>query len=105
MYGFGALECFDGRPLDQVKEISIEIAVLRMSRLDVNDFSLKYTLKSLADNFSGLHLFCIEYVGFLTEHHQRLRRSPKTSSANLKARPYLFFNWSTRLASFVQKKD
>jgi Flp pilus assembly protein TadD len=64
MYCLGALERFQGMPMDEVKKISMEIAVLGMSGLDVNDPEQKYTLKSLAGNFSGLHLFCIEYVGF-----------------------------------------
>ena len=64
MYCLGALERFDGLAIDEVKKISMEIAVLGMSGLDVNSPEQKYTLKSLAGHFSGLHLFCIEYVGF-----------------------------------------
>jgi len=64
MYCVGAMERFKGMSIDEVKKISMEIAVLGMSGLDVNAPSQKYTLKSLTGNFSGLHLFCIEYVGF-----------------------------------------
>jgi hypothetical protein len=32
--------------------------------LDVNDPAPKYTLTSIPGKFSGLHLLCIEYVGF-----------------------------------------
>ena len=64
MYCLGALERFDKMPMEEVKKISMEIAVLGMSGLDMNDPGEKYTLKSLPGKFSGLHLFCIEYVGF-----------------------------------------
>jgi hypothetical protein len=32
--------------------------------LDVNSPEQKYTLNSIPGKFSGLHLLCIEYVGF-----------------------------------------
>lgn len=64
MYCLGAMERFDGMPMGEVKKISMEIAVLGMSGLDVNDPSPKYTVSSLEGQFSGLHLLCIEYVGF-----------------------------------------
>ena len=32
--------------------------------LDVNSPEEKYTLRSIPGKFSGLHLLCIEYVGF-----------------------------------------
>jgi hypothetical protein len=36
--------------------------------LDVNDPAQKYTLNSISGKFSGLHLLCIEYVGFQKIH-------------------------------------
>ena len=32
--------------------------------LSVTDPSTKYQLRSLSEDFTGLHLLCIEYVGF-----------------------------------------
>ena len=44
--------------------ISVEIAMLGTKGLSVNDPSGKYTLRSLPGSFSGLHLLCLQYVGF-----------------------------------------
>jgi hypothetical protein len=38
--------------------------VERQLALDVNDPAEQYTLRSIPGKFSGLHLLCIEYVGF-----------------------------------------
>ena len=64
MYCLGALERFDGAPRDEVQKITFEIAMRGMQGLDVNDPEQKYSLQSLDGKFSGLHLVCIEYVGF-----------------------------------------
>lgn len=63
-YCLGALQTFDGLPKSEVQKISFEIAMLGTGGLDVNDPAQKYTLRSLPGRFSGLHLLCIEYVGF-----------------------------------------
>jgi len=64
MYCLSALERFEALPLDDVRRIAFEIAVLGRGGLDVNDSVQKYGLKSLPGAFSGLHLVCLMYVGF-----------------------------------------
>lgn len=51
-------------PLEEIQKITIEIAMLGTRGLDVNDPAEQYTLRSIPGKFSGLHLLCIEYVGF-----------------------------------------
>jgi tetratricopeptide (TPR) repeat protein len=63
-YCLGALERFEGMPKPEIQKISFEIAMLGTRGLDVNNPAEKYTLNSLPGKFSGLHLLCIEYVGF-----------------------------------------
>lgn len=63
-YCLGALQRFEGMPLAEIQKISFEIAMLGTRGLDVNDPAEKYTLRSIPGKFSGLHLLCIEYVGF-----------------------------------------
>jgi tetratricopeptide (TPR) repeat protein len=63
-YCLGALERFEGMPRAEVQKISFEIAMLGARGLDVNDPAEQYTLRSIPGKFSGLHLLCIEYVGF-----------------------------------------
>ena len=63
-YCLGALQRFEGMPKSEIQKISFEIAILGTRGLDVNDPTKKYTLNSIAGEFSGLHLLCIEYVGF-----------------------------------------
>jgi tetratricopeptide (TPR) repeat protein len=59
-----ALRKFEDMPKAEVQRISLEIGMLGTKGLSVNDPSGKYTLHSLPGNFSGLHLLCIQYVGF-----------------------------------------
>ncbi len=63
-YCLGALERFEGMPREEVQKITFEIAMLGSRGLDVNDPAEQYTLRSISGKFSGLHLLCIEYVGF-----------------------------------------
>lgn len=63
-YCLGALQRFEGMPLAEIQKISFEIAMLGTRGLDVNDPAEQYTLRSIPGKFSGLHLLCIEYVGF-----------------------------------------
>jgi hypothetical protein len=51
-------------PLAEIQKITFEIAMLGTRGLDVNDPAEQYTLRSIPGKFSGLHLLCIEYVGF-----------------------------------------
>lgn len=59
-----AIRMFEGMPKEEVHRITVEIAMLGAKGLSVNDRSKKYTLRSILGNFSGLHLLCIQYVGF-----------------------------------------
>lgn len=59
-----AIRMFDAIPKAEVQRITLEIAMLGAKGLSVNDPSTKYQLRSLSGDFSGLHLLCIEYVGF-----------------------------------------
>lgn len=63
-YCLGALQHFDGMPRADVQKIAFEIAMLGSRGLDVNDPAEQYTLRSIEGKFSGLHLLCIQYVGF-----------------------------------------
>ena len=58
-----ALCLFDRMPPDEVRRITMEIAMLGTKGLSVSDPAEKYTLRTLPGNFSGLRLLCIEYVG------------------------------------------
>ena len=63
-YCQGALERFKDTPRAEVQKITFEIAMLGSRGLDVNDPAEQYSLRSISGKFSGLHLLCIEYVGF-----------------------------------------
>ena len=63
-YCHAALERFKDLPRSEIQKISFEIAMLGSGGLDVNDPAEQYTLRSIPGKFSGLHLLCIEYVGF-----------------------------------------
>lgn len=59
-----ALRMFAAMPKDEVQKITMEIAILGAKGFSVNDPSKKYQLRNLHGEFSGLHLLCLEYVGF-----------------------------------------
>lgn len=63
-YCLGALQRFQGMPRAEVQKIAFEIALLGSRGLDVNSPAEQYTLESIPGSFSGLHLLCIQYVGF-----------------------------------------
>ena len=63
-YCLGALQRFEGMSKADVQKIAFEIAMLGSRGLDVNDPAEQYSLRSISGKFSGLHLLCIEYVGF-----------------------------------------
>lgn len=63
-YCVGALQRFEGMPKSEVQRITFEIAMLGARGLQVNDPTEQYSLNSIPGKFSGLHLLCIEYVGF-----------------------------------------
>ncbi|MFC2106438.1 hypothetical protein ACFLS0_06790, partial [Candidatus Bipolaricaulota bacterium] len=64
MYCLAALERFQPVSEDEVRNVTLEIALLGRSGLDVNDPSKQYNLSSLPDQYSGLQLVCMMYVGF-----------------------------------------
>lgn len=64
MYCLGALEKFATMSRAEVQQIAAEIAAKGQAGLDTNDPTPQYQLKSLAGNFSGLHLVCLMYVAF-----------------------------------------
>ncbi len=59
-----ALRMFDTMSKEEVQRITMEIAMLGAKGLSVTDPSIKHQLRSLPGDFSGLHLLCLEYVGF-----------------------------------------
>lgn len=59
----GALDTFAGQTKQQVAEIVMEIARLGEAGLKINDASMRYALKSLPGDFSGLHLMSIMHAG------------------------------------------
>jgi hypothetical protein len=50
--------------LSPLSPITCEIAMLGSRGLNLNDSEKKHTLQSLPGYFSGLHLLCLQYVGF-----------------------------------------
>jgi Flp pilus assembly protein TadD len=64
MYCSGALKTFVAMKSKEIEKVAMEIAILGTRGLDVNDSAQKYQLRSLPGEYSGLHLLCIEYVGF-----------------------------------------
>lgn len=64
MYCSGALRTFRAMQPKEVEKVAVEIAILGTRGLDVNEPAQRYQIRSLPGKFSGLHLLCIEYVGF-----------------------------------------
>lgn len=48
----------------EVQKIGFEIAFLGTHGIDVNHPEVKYTLKNLPGQFTGLQLLCLQYVAF-----------------------------------------
>jgi hypothetical protein len=64
-YLLDALQRYEALPIDKVREIAFEIAILGRSGLDYGDAEKKYRLKSLTgESFSGLQLMCLMFAGF-----------------------------------------
>jgi tetratricopeptide (TPR) repeat protein len=59
-----ALRMFEAMQKEEVQRVTMEIAMLGAKGFSVNDPSKKYQLRSLPGDFTGLHLLCLEYVGF-----------------------------------------
>ncbi len=63
-YCLSAIEKFEHMDIDEIKQISFEIATKGMQGLDMDSLEKKYTLNSLKGEFSGFILVCYMYVGF-----------------------------------------
>jgi tetratricopeptide (TPR) repeat protein len=59
-----ALEVFQTKSIEEIKDIAFEIALKGQDGLDINDSSRTYHLRSLMGDFTALHLVCIMYAGF-----------------------------------------
>lgn len=59
-----AMGMFAAMSAEEVRRITMEIAMLGANGLSVSDPSACYTLRSLPGEFCGLQLLCYEYVGF-----------------------------------------
>jgi Flp pilus assembly protein TadD len=66
MYCLEALRFFEAGGRTKTGAVTMEIAMLGRSGLDINDPAQKYTLRSLPGKFSGLRLVSMMYVGFKT---------------------------------------
>ena len=63
-YCMNALERFKDMPKSEVQKIAFEIAILGSRGLDLSDSAKSYQLQSIPGNYSGLHLLCLQHVGF-----------------------------------------
>ena len=64
-YLLSALQRYEKLPLEKIREIALEIALLGQSGLDYADADKKYKLRALpAENFSGLEAMCLMYAAF-----------------------------------------
>lgn len=89
-----ALERYDKMPVENVREIAFETALLGQGGLDYASSEKKYRLKSLPDEeFSGLQLMCLMFAGFK-------RIAPDQDVGMDLNDPFL-----TALNLFQQKKD
>jgi tetratricopeptide (TPR) repeat protein len=61
-----AIRVLEAIPNEEVRRITMEVAMLGAKGLSVTDPSIKHRLRSLPGDFTGLHLLCLEYVGFKT---------------------------------------
>jgi hypothetical protein len=64
-YLLGAMRLFQGKSLEEIKEITFEIGMLGKYGLDINDPQETHVLRSLPGRtFSALQLICIMCAGF-----------------------------------------
>ena len=65
MHMLAALRRYSALAPDQIQAIALEIAVLGMNGINYIAGEQQYTLKTLpGEQFSGLELLCLQYVGF-----------------------------------------
>jgi hypothetical protein len=62
-YMQGAMEEFAGKSRQEIGEIVMEIALLGQQGLQINKPDVRYALKTLKGDFSGLQLLSIMHVG------------------------------------------
>jgi len=63
-YCLGALQFFDGKKSEEIREVAFEIGLKGTQGLDINNPDKKYTLTSMIGSFTGLQLVSYMYVGF-----------------------------------------
>lgn len=63
-YCLGALQFFDGKKSEEIREVAFEIGLKGTQGLDINNPDKKYTLTSMLGTFTGLQLVSYMYVGF-----------------------------------------
>jgi len=69
MYLLGALQRFEDMDHDDILQVTAEIALMGRFGLDYASTDAQYTLRSLPDEeFSGLQLMCLMYVGMKRVH-------------------------------------
>lgn len=66
MYMQGAMKRFEQMDKVSIGKAVLEIAQLGTNGLEINDPDVRYRLKSLEGDFSGLHLLCLMHVGIKT---------------------------------------
>jgi tetratricopeptide (TPR) repeat protein len=64
-YMQGAMEHFQGKSRREIGQVAMEIGLLGQGGLQINKPEVRYTLKSLPGDFSGLQLISIMHVGLL----------------------------------------
>lgn len=65
MYLLGALERFEGMPVDAILPIVSEIGLLGRGGINYSSSDRTYTLRSLpGETFTGLQMLCLMYAGF-----------------------------------------
>ena len=62
-YMMDALDRFAGMNKTEVSQVTMEIALLGRQGLRINDPDTRYTLRSMAGEFSALNLLCLMHVG------------------------------------------
>ena len=64
LYLLSALKLFGQKTEEELRRIAFEIALKGQSGLDINAPDTKYTLNSMAGEFTGLQLVSYMYAGF-----------------------------------------
>jgi tetratricopeptide (TPR) repeat protein len=64
-YFLDAFKVFESLPIEKIKQIGMEIAVIGMNGLDFSSPEKKYNLHTIPNKeFSGLHLMCYMYASY-----------------------------------------